>query len=56
MMLRTVLRAGLALIVAGALAACSNLGLNEADDKAARRAYEQIRSDDLAGAGQLVRA
>ena len=49
MIRKSLVRTALALIVAGVLAACSNLGLNAADDQAVRKAYEQIRSGDRAG-------
>jgi len=46
---KTLLRAAVAFMLGAVLAACSNLGLDAADDQAARRAYAQIRDNDRAG-------
>ena len=48
MIVRTAVRSGLAFILCGLLAACSNMGLNQADDQAARRVYAQIHDGDVA--------
>jgi hypothetical protein len=46
---RTTVRALLAVLFCGLLMACNNMGLNQADDQAARKAYDQLGRGDFKG-------